>query len=581
MPSWTQVYFPFGEHNWWLSALVGALPIIVLFTLMAGLRVKPHWSALTAAITAVLVAHYVFTMPFSLAGGSFLYGVATGLMNIVWIVVAAVYLYDISVSTGDFEIMKSSVGGITSDRRLQLLLVAFCFGAFIEGCAGFGSPVAIAGAFMIGLGFKPFHAAALNLIANTAPVAWGAIGTPVHMLATVSGLPEADMNAMIGRILPITAVIVPFWLVRAMVPWKETFEVLPAILVVGVSFASMQFFWSNRMDSNLVDITAGLFSLLCTVVFLLFWKPKKIWRFAEDSPPAAAGARGTAVPSVSGGSTGVPSAHTHSAGKTLQAWLPFLILSVFVFLWGYKPVKDWMNVHTTPAWRTDQGKPRGGWETGIHNKVSRDKPVVPKPAPEGAKFPFIWLSATGTGCFLAAIVGGLIRGVNPVKLIKIFGHTLFRMRWAVLAISCMLGLGFVTRYSGTDAVLGLAFTHTGWFFPFFGTFLGWLGVALTGSDTSSNALFGSLQRITAEQLHLDPILMTAANSAGGVMGKMVDAQSICVATAATNQVGNEGMIFRFVVWHSIALGAIVGLIVMFYAYVAPNLVPHGVKLLSQ
>ena len=581
MPTWTQVYFPFGEQNWWLSALVAALPIIVLFTLMAGFRVKPHWSALAGAITAVLVARLAFTMPWSLAGSSFLYGVSTGLLNIVWIVVAAVYLYDISVSTGDFEIMKSSVGGITADRRLQLLLVAFCFGAFIEGCAGFGSPVAIAGAFMIGLGFKPFHAAALNLIANTAPVAWGAIGTPVHMLATVSGLPEADMNAMIGRILPITALIVPFWLVRAMVPWKETFEVLPAILVVGVSFGGMQFFWSNKMDSNLVDITAGLFSLLCTVVFLLFWKPKKVWRFESDSVPASTGAVTGGLSSVSGGSTGSLPAHSYSAGTTFKAWLPFLILSVFVFLWGFKPVKDWMNIHTTPAWRTEQGKPRGGWETPLHNKVSRDKPVVPKPTPEGAKFPFIWLSATGTGCFLAAIVGGLIRGVGPAKLIKIFGHTLWRMRWAVLAISCMLGLGFVTRYSGTDAVLGLAFTHTGWFYPFFGTFLGWLGVALTGSDTSSNALFGSLQRITAEQLGLNPVLMTSANSAGGVMGKMVDAQSICVATAATNQVGNEGMIFRFVVWHSIALGTIVGLIVMFYAYVAPNLVPHGVKLLSQ
>ena len=577
MPTWTQIYDPFG--HWWLSALVAALPIIVLFTLMAGFRVKPHWSALAGAVTAVLVAHYAFTMPFSLAGGSFLFGVATGLMNIVWIVVAAVYLYDISVSTGDFEIMKSSVAGITADRRLQLLLVAFCFGAFIEGCAGFGSPVAIAGAFMIGLGFKPFHAAALNLIANTAPVAWGAIGTPVHMLATVTQMPEADMNAMIGRILPYTAIIVPFWLVRAMVPWKETFEVLPAILVVGISFASMQFFWSNYMDSNLVDITAGLFSLLCTVIFLLFWKPKKIWRFEEDGGPIAVTA-GKGVPSVSGGSTG-PEVHTHSAGRTFQAWLPFLILSVFVFLWGFKPVKTWMNVHTTPAFLTADGKPRGGWDTPIHNKAFRDKPVVAKPSPEGARFPFIWLAATGTGCFLAALVGGTIRGVSPAKLMKIFGHTLFRMRWAVLAISCMLGLGFVTRYSGTDAVLGLAFTHTGWFFPFFGTFLGWLGVALTGSDTSSNALFGSLQKITAQQLGLDPVLMTAANSAGGVMGKMVDAQSICVATAATNQVGNEGMIFRFVVWHSIALGAIVGLIVMFYAYVAPQLVPHGVKLLSQ
>jgi lactate permease len=581
LPHWIQVYFPFGEHNWWLSALVASLPIIVLFTLMAGFRVKPHWSALCAAITAVLVAHFVFTMPFSLAGASFLYGVSTGLLNIVWIVVAAVYLYDISVSTGDFEIMKSSVGGITADRRLQLLLVAFCFGAFIEGCAGFGSPVAIAGAFMIGLGFKPFHAAALNLIANTAPVAWGAIGTPVHMLTQVTGLPEGDMNAMIGRILPITALIVPFWLVRAMVPWKETFEVFPAIAVVGISFASMQFFWSNRMDSNLVDITAGLFSLLCTVVFLIFWKPKKVWRFAEDPAVATAGAgsAGGALPSVSGGSTG-----RYTGGQIFKAWLPFLILSVFVFLWGFKPVKDWMNKNTTPAWTVTvdgKTKPNGGWTTPIHNLISRDQPVVPKPTPEGAKFAFIWLSATGTGCFLAAIVGGLIRGVSLGKLLQIFGHTLYRMRFAVFAISCMLGLGFVTRYSGTDAVLGLAFTHTGWFYPFFGTFLGWLGVALTGSDTSSNALFGSLQKITAQQLGLDPVLMTAANSAGGVMGKMVDAQSITVATAATNQIGNEGIIFRFVVWHSIALGTIVGLIVMFYAYVAPNLVPHGVKLLSQ
>ena len=521
----------------------------------------------------MLVAIVVFRMPASLAGESFLYGVATGLMNIVWIVVAAVYLYDISVNTGDFEIMKASVGGISSDRRLQLLLVAFCFGAFIEGCAGFGSPVAIAGAFMIGLGFKPFHAAALNLIANTAPVAWGAIGTPVHMLAAVSLLPEADMNAMIGRILPITAIIVPFWLVRAMVGWKETFEVLPAILVVGVSFASMQFFWSNHIrDSNLVDITAGLFSLLCTVLFLLFWKPKRIWRFAEDGEAVSVGA-GASHPATSAVPDGA--GHHYRKSQVLKAWAPFLILSLFVFLWGYKPVKDWMNVHTTPAWVTADGKPNGGWNTPLHRKISRDKPVVPRPTPEAAKFPFIWLSATGTGCFLAAIVGGLIRGVSLGNLMKIFGGTLVRMRFAVLAISGMLGLGFVTRYSGTDAVLGLAFTHTAWFFPFFGTFLGWLGVALTGSDTSSNALFGSLQRITAEQLHLDPILMTSANSAGGVMGKMVDAQSICVATAATNQVGNEGIIFRFVVWHSLALGAIVGIIVMLYAYVFPHLVPHG------
>src|SRR5450432_1689157 len=569
--TWTQVYDPLG--HWWLSTLVAALPIVVLLGMLAGLKIRPHLCAIAGATTSILLAIFVFGMPKQLAVVSFLYGGAFGLLKIVWIVIAAVYLYDISVDTGQFEIMKQSIATITPDRRLQLLLVAFCFGAFIEGAAGFGAPVAIAGAFMIGLGFKPFHAAVLNLIANTAPVAWGAIGTPVHTLAAVTSLPESDLNAMIGRILPFTAVLVPFWLVRAMVSWSETFEVLPAILVVGISFAAMQFFWSNYMDSNLVDITAGLFSLLCTVLFLLFWKPKRIWRFEEDGGPIAVTQAGKAIPSVSGGSTG-PEMHTYSAGRTLQAWMPFLILSVFVFLWGFKPVKTQLN-KTTPAWTTPEGKPRGGWETPIHNKISRAKPVVVKPTPEGGRFPFIWLSATGTGCFLAAIVGGLLRGVSPIKLMTLFASTAWRMRFAVLAISAMLGLGFVTRYSGTDAVLGLAFTHTGWLYPFFGTFLGWLGVALTGSDTSSNALFGSLQKITAQQLGLDPVLMTAANSAGGVMGKMVDAQSICVATAATNQVGNEGMIFRFVFWHSIALGAIVGIIVMCYAYIpfAKALVP--------
>src|SRR5580765_5087587 len=299
MPTWTQIYDPFG--HWWLSALVAALPIVVLFTMMAGFRVKPHWAALSGAATAVLVACLAFHMPVSLAAGSFLFGVSTGLLNIVWIVVAAVYLYDIAVSTGGFEIMKSSVAGITADRRLQLLLVAFCFGAFIDGCAGFGSPVAIAGAFMIGLGFKPFHAAALNLIANTAPVAWGAIGTPVHMLATVTAMPEADMNAMIGRILPITAIIVPFWLVRAMVSWKETFEVFPAILVVGISFALTQFFWSNYVDSSLVDIMGGVISILAAIVFLKFWKPRKIWRFDYDDREKSAASPADGIEDSFGG----------------------------------------------------------------------------------------------------------------------------------------------------------------------------------------------------------------------------------------------------------------------------------------
>ncbi len=567
--TWNQNYDPMG--HWWLSTLVAALPILVLLGLLAGLKVKAHLCAVAGAATAVICAVLVFKMPPLLAVSSFFYGSAFGLLKIVWIVIAAVFLYDISVDTGQFEIMKQSVAAITPDRRLQLLLVAFCFGAFIEGCAGFGAPVAIAGAFMIGLGFKPFQAAALNLIANTAPVAWGAIGTPVHALASVTGLPESDLSAMIGRILPITAVIVPFWLVRAMVSWSETFEVLPAILVVGGSFAATQWFWANHMDSNLVDIAAGVVSLVATMLFLRVWQPKRIWRFEDERQEDAAKVARNEV------------AKHYTGGQTAKAWLPFAILSVMVLAWGLPTVKLAMNQATTPAFKVimPDGKPRpgaAGWDWPyLHNKVFRTAPVVQKPAAEGARFDFNWLTATGTGCFLAAIIAGLLLGLGPGKLLQIFGRTLVRLRFAIIAMTCMLGLGYVTRYSGMDAVLGLAFTRTGWFFPFFGTFIGWLGVALTGSDTSSNVLFGGLQKITAQQLNLSPILMCATNSAGGVMGKMIDAQSICIATAATNQVGNEGSIFRFVFWHSVALAAIVGIIVMMYAYVFPQFIPSGLN----
>ena len=583
--SWTQVYDPAGI--WWVSTLIAALPILVLFTLLAGLKVKPHWCAIAGAFTAMMLATLVFKMPVLLAASAFAYGVAYGILKIAWIVLAAVYLYDISVETGQFEIMKESIAGITPDGRLQVLLVAFCFGSFIEGAAGFGAPVAIAGAFMIGLGFRPFHAAALNLIANTAPVAWGAIGTPVHALAAVTGLPESDLSAMIGRILPFTAVIVPFWLVRTMVGWSETFEVLPAILVVGISFAGTQYLWSNYRDSNLVDIAAGVVSILCTVLFLHFWKPKKIWRFdydREDAKPVEVVGQ---VADDMGGEwkakefDGYVSPRKYPFGTVAKAWMPFAVLSVFVLAWGLPSVKLAMNKATTPSFivlqadgKVRPGNPGWNWPY-LHNAITRAAPVVSKPTPEQARYDFNWLSATGSGCFLAAIASGFLLGVGPLRLMKIFWRTLVRMRLAMIAISFMLGLGYVTRYSGLDAVLGLAFTRTGWLYPFFGTFLGWLGVALTGSDTSSNALFGSLQRITSQQLGIDPILMCAANSAGGVMGKMVDAQSITIATSATEQVGNEGIIFRFVFWHSIALGSIVGVIVMLYAYVFPHFVPHG------
>jgi len=565
--TWTQVYDPAG--HWWFSTLIAALPIIVLLGLLAGLKVRAHLCAVAGAATAVIVAIVAFKMPVVLAVSSFFYGAAFGLLKIVWIVIAAVFLYDISVATGQFEIMKQSIAAITPDRRLQLLLVAFCFGAFIEGCAGFGAPVAIAGAFMIGLGFKPFQAAVLNLIANTSPVAWGAIGTPVHTLAAVTSLNESDLNAMIGRILPITALIVPMWLVRTMVSWKETIEVLPAILVVGASFAATQWFWANHMDSNLVDISAGVISLLVTLLFLRVWRPKRIWRFADEPAVDASSARN--------------SIKHYSARQIARAWMPFAILSIFVLCWGLPSIKTALNQATTPSFKVvmADGKPRPGppgWDWPyLHGKVSRTAPVVAKPTAEAARFDFNWLTATGTGCFLAAILAGLLLGLGFSRIFSIFGQTLIRLRFAIIAMTCMLGIGYVTRYSGMDAVLGLAFTRTGWLYPFFGTYIGWLGVALTGSDTSSNALFGSLQKITAQQLNLSPILMCATNSAGGVMGKMVDAQSICIATAATNQVGNEGSIFRFLFWHSVALAAIVGIIVTLYAYVLPQYIPNGLN----
>lgn len=584
--NWTQVYDPLG--HWQLSTLVAALPILVLFGMLAGLKLKPHLCAIGGAAAAIAVAIFIFKMPFVLASMSFAYGVAFGLLKIAWIVVAAVYLYDISVEAGQFEIMKESIARITPDRRLQVLLVAFCFGAFVEGAAGFGAPVAIAGAFMIGLGFRPFHAAALNLIANTAPVAWGSIGVPIHTLAAVCGLPESDLNAMIGRILPFTSVLVAFWLVRAMVGWKETFEVLPAILVVGCSFGLTQFFWSNFVDSNLVDIVSSVVAIVATIGFLRFWKPQQIWRFDYEGKPVIGAEPGMRqVEDDLGGEWTVERSPTASPARSYtsrqiaRAWMPFAILSVAVLLWGLPSIKLAINKTTTPAFQVvlADGKLRPGppgWDFPyLHNAVKRASPVVGKPTPEPARYDFNWLSATGTACFFAAILSGLLLGLSPSRLARIFRHTFMRMRLAMIAISFMLGLGYITRYAGLDAVLGLAFTRTGWLYPFFGTFLGWLGVALTGSDTSSNALFGSLQRITSQQLGLDPVLMCAANSAGGVMGKMVDAQSITIATSATNQVGNEGIIFRFVFWHSVALGTIVGVIVMLYAYIFSSLVPHG------
>ena len=545
---WTQVYYPWGPGLWPLSTLAAALPILVLFTFLLK-HARPHIAAIAGALTALVCAMALFGMPAPLALASFSFGGAFGLLRICWIVLNAVFLYDITVASGQFDIMRASVASISADRRLQALLIAFSFGAFIEGAAGFGAPVAISAAMMAGLGFNPFKAAALCLIANTAPVAFGALGTPVHTLALVSGLNESDLSAMNARILPLVSPIVAFWLVRAMVPWKQTFQVLPGILVTGLSFGVVQFYWGNYQDSNLVDIMAGIAALLASGVFFRFWQPKEIWRFPEERETAVVG-------------------HDYTRKQVLKAWMPFAILTLFVLLWGF--IQRPLDSYT----RIDFQFPV------LHNAVWRDTPVVLEKTPEAAVYRFAWLSATGTAAFFSAVLSGLLLGMSPRRIFQIFGHTVYRMRFALTAIFFMLGLAYVTRYSGMDVVLGLAFTRTGAVYPFFAAFLGWLGVALTGSDTSSNALFGSLQRITAEQLSLDPILITSANSTGGVMGKMIDAQSIVVAAAATNIVGREGELLRYVFWTSVALVSVVGVIIMLYAYVFPQLVPHGLTFMQ-
>jgi lactate permease len=555
MEPWSQVYTPVG--HWLISAIVAAIPVLVLFYLLAVKRTSAPVAAFGGAAAAILTAIIVVRMPIGLAFTSFVFGSAYGLLPIGYVVFSAIFLYQISLDSGQFAIMKASVGNLTADRRLQALLIAFAFGAIIEGAAGFGTPVAISAALMVGLGFNPFYASVLCLIANTAPVAWGSIGTPLVMLANVTSLPINDLSAMNARILPIMSLIVPLWIVRTMVNWKQTREVLPAIAVCSISFAGTQFFWGNYVDTGLVDIVAGAVCLVVTALFLKVWKPKTLYQFESDT-----GVAGTSV--------------SYTTGQTLYGWTPFLILGVFVLLWGMPSTKAFLNSKSIGPVKAQYLVP----VPGLDKQIVRVPPVVPEPTAEAAVYTFNWLTASGTGVMIAAAISALVARFSFARFLSSFQKTCRRMLVPLLAITPMLGLAYVTRYSGLDAVLGLAFTHTGFMYPFFAAFLGWLGVALTGSDTSSNALFGSLQRITAEQLGLDPVLICSANSTGGVMGKMVDAQSIVVAATATNQVNQEGLIFRFVFWHSIALASMVALIVFLYAYVFQWAVPHGVRFLD-
>jgi lactate permease len=537
--SWPQLYDPLGNRL--LSTAVSALPVLTLFFVLVALRKRVWAAALSGLLMAVALAALVFGMPAVLVATAAGHGFVFGLMRIAWIVVGSIFLYNVASTTGQFQVMKDSIAGLSSDKRLQLVLIAFCFGAFLEGTGGGGAPVAIAGAFLIGLGFPPFQAATLCLLANTAPVAWGGVGNPIRVLAGVTGLPEAQFSAMAGRILPPISLILPLWLVRSMVGWRETWQVWPALLVSGASFAAMQFYWSNYQEPGLVDIVSAIVSLLATVAFLKIWSPSEV------------------IP-VSGAL--VASAAPRSTTDVLKGWSPFIVASVLIFLSGLPAVASYLNFD---ALRMPMPY--------LHNAVLKMPPVAPTPTPEDATVNLNFLGIPGTVMFVSAVIAALLAGLPVRRIVSLFIGTVVQMTPSLLAISFMVGLAYVTRYSGMDTVLGLSLTGTGSLFPFFGTLLGWLGVALTGTDAGSNALFGNLQKVTAEQLGLSPILMGAANTTGGVMGKMIDAQSIVVSSSATHQQGREAEIFKAVFWHSIVLASLVGVIVMFYAYVMPSWIP--------
>lgn len=546
---WNQIYNPLGNAA--LSTIAAAIPVVTLLVLIASGKVKAHIAAIIALIVANIITIVIFTMPAGMSIRASLLGVVVGFFPIGWIVLNVIFLYRITVETGRFELLQRAIGGVTTDRRIQLLLIAFSFGAFFEGASGFGTPVAITGAVLIGLGFSPLAASGLSLIANTAPVAYGALGTPIQGLASVTGFDPYVLGAMVGRQLPFFSLLVPFWVIWAFAGWRGMMQVWPAILVTAVSFAIPQFVISNYINPWIVDIGASLISMGALILFLKVWQPKVLW-----TSPALRGnddSAATMAPTKPLDTTPLTQAQLWSA------MLPWIIVCIVMLIWGNGSFKTWANSIFTWNYPVPD----------LHNMINKVPPVAAKPTPEGAVFSFTYLSFTGTGMLIAAIISGILMGFSPAKLIGEYGRTIKVCAISLITISAMLAIGTLTRLSGVDATLGLAFAATGVLYPFFGTLLGWLGVALTGSDTASNVLFGNLQKITSEQLGLSPILMAAANSSGGVMGKMIDAQSIVVASTATNWYGHEGSILRYVFWHSIVLACLVGVLVTLQAYVYP------------
>jgi lactate permease len=608
---WTQIYDPFG--NAWLSTLVAALPTLLLLGLLATGRASAQLAALVGLVAALLAAIFVYVpeMPAAPSYGERLAawaptmlaaaanGAAFGLLPIGWIVLSAIFLYNLTVEAGQFDIVKHSVASLSDDRRIQALLIAFSFGAFIEGAAGFGTPVAISAALMMGAGFKPLYAAGLALLANTSPVAFGALGTPIQTLARITNLPELDLSAMAGRQLPFFSLVIPVWLVWVMAGWRGVVGVWPALVVCGASFALVQFLVSNFHGPWLVDVAGGLVSLACLALFLRIWQPKNPWHFADErSDLDEGGVAGKVRPSPPmpkplphGRGSDLPSS-AYTRRQMIAAWVPWILLTVLVFLWGLPQVKTALGAPTKArkdAFKAAPSQVEAHFGLvmvkvpALHQHIARDTPVVMRREVEDAIYEFGWLPATGTGIFIAAVLSAIWLRIGPRQFARVFVETCVKMRWPLFTIAAMLAIAFTTRYSGMDATLGLAFTRTGVLYPLFAALLGWLGVALTGSDTSSNALFGSLQTITATRLVSDgvlpldvqqaKVLLAAANSTGGVMGKMIDAQSIVVAAVATEQHGQEGPILRFVFWHSLVLAILMGGLVLFQAYVWTEAIP--------
>jgi len=563
MQTWQQLYTPLGSLG--LSALAALVPIIFFFLALAVFRLKGHVAGAITLLLSLLIAVFVYHMPVDKALASAVYGFFYGLWPIAWIIVAAVFLYKLTVKSGQFEIIRSSVLSITTDQRLQVVLIGFSFGAFLEGAAGFGAPVAITAALLVGLGFNPLYAAGLCLIANTAPVAFGALGIPIIVAGQVSGVDAFKIGAMAGRQLPILSVIVPFWLVAMMDGWRGVRETWPALLVAGGTFAISQFFTSNFIGPELPDITSALLSMVCLTLFLRVWQPANL----RETEFSSLNADGTATLGGVGGGGRAESEPQYRFGQIFKAWSPFLILTVLVTLWTMKPFKalflpggaleSWVAVINVPY---------------LHQLVLKAAPIVANPTPMPAIYKFDLVSASGTAIFLAALVSMAILRIGVKSGAATFGDTLRELKWPVLTIGMVLAFAFVTNYSGMSTTLALVLAGTGAAFPFFSPFLGWLGVFLTGSDTSSNALFGSLQATTAHQLGVSDTLLVAANTTGGVTGKMISPQSIAVACAATGMVGRESDLFRFTVKHSLIFAAFIGLITLAQAYVFTGMLVH-------